>query len=282
MWSCCPFHTEKTPSFKVEDGWFHCFGCGANGDSIEWLRLMERCSFKKAVEALAGDCISLSSHSLALRRMRKTDDTTRKIREARAIWMSATPIGHTKGADYLRARGIQQFNSPSLRYIDQFHREPGCFPALVAAIATPNREVCGVQVTLLADSGMCKAEVAVPRKTYGVLADGAVRLAPATDVLGIAEGVETALSAMLMTGIPVWACLGAARMHRVGIPGTVRHLHLFGDDDEPGRNAVQATVKGHPNLRRIVRMPPEGFGDWNDALFARAEGALFEIPQVPA
>jgi len=33
-WGCCPFHTEATPSFMVEDDHFHCFGCGAHGDVI--------------------------------------------------------------------------------------------------------------------------------------------------------------------------------------------------------------------------------------------------------
>ena len=34
---CCPFHTEKSPSFYVYDDGFHCFGCGAHGDAVTFV-----------------------------------------------------------------------------------------------------------------------------------------------------------------------------------------------------------------------------------------------------
>ncbi len=51
----CPFHAEKTPSFSVSPskGVFHCFGCGAGGDAITFLREIEHLSFAEAVERLA-------------------------------------------------------------------------------------------------------------------------------------------------------------------------------------------------------------------------------------
>lgn len=53
-WGLCPFHGERTPSFKVEGGRFHCFGCGADGDTIEWVRRTEGLDFADAVRHLAG------------------------------------------------------------------------------------------------------------------------------------------------------------------------------------------------------------------------------------
>ncbi|MDE2336431.1 MAG: DNA primase [Alphaproteobacteria bacterium] len=52
---CCPFHKEKTPSFTVNDqkGFYHCFGCGAHGDSIGFLMNHDNMSFMDAVEQLA-------------------------------------------------------------------------------------------------------------------------------------------------------------------------------------------------------------------------------------
>ncbi|ASY44997.1 DNA primase [Sphingobium xenophagum] len=52
---CCPFHSEKTPSFTVNDDkeFYHCFGCGAHGDAISWLTIHEGMDFMDAVKQLA-------------------------------------------------------------------------------------------------------------------------------------------------------------------------------------------------------------------------------------
>ncbi len=51
----CPFHTEKTPSFTVNDtkGFYHCFGCGAHGDVIKFSMETEGWSYPEAIERLA-------------------------------------------------------------------------------------------------------------------------------------------------------------------------------------------------------------------------------------
>jgi DNA primase len=51
----CPFHNERTPSFTVDrdKGLYHCFGCGAGGDVIRFVREIDRLDFPEAVEALA-------------------------------------------------------------------------------------------------------------------------------------------------------------------------------------------------------------------------------------
>ena len=54
--ACCPFHSEKTPSFTVNDekGFYHCFGCGAHGDAIRFLTEARGLPFMDAVKELAG------------------------------------------------------------------------------------------------------------------------------------------------------------------------------------------------------------------------------------
>ncbi len=57
MWGCCPFHKEKSASFKVENErrTYHCFGCGAGGDAFKWLMETEGLTFPESVERIAGE-----------------------------------------------------------------------------------------------------------------------------------------------------------------------------------------------------------------------------------
>jgi putative DNA primase/helicase len=183
----------------------------------------------------------------------------------------ASPAERTIVQLYLRARGITIAPPPSLRCAGGGYHLTDPVTAMVAAVQAPDRRTIAVQVTRLDPGGERKAQVLVPRRTYGALGDGAVRLAAAGDVLGIAEGVESALSAMQLSGVPTWACLGAGRMHRVAVPDGVRELHVFTDNDGPGRDAGERTANVHLHHRRVVlRRPPDHLNDWND--FLRAKG----------
>ncbi len=53
--ACCPFHNEKTPSFTVSQDkqFYHCFGCGAHGNSVSFLMEYDRLEFPEAIEELA-------------------------------------------------------------------------------------------------------------------------------------------------------------------------------------------------------------------------------------
>ena len=51
---CCPFHADRNPSMKV-DSRFHCFGCGADGDVIDFTAKLFQLSLRQAAEKLASD-----------------------------------------------------------------------------------------------------------------------------------------------------------------------------------------------------------------------------------
>lgn len=72
----CPFHSENTPSFSVNEelGFYYCFGCGASGDAITFIRDKEHLDFVGAVERLA------SFSNISLRYTNKFSDGNRKKR----------------------------------------------------------------------------------------------------------------------------------------------------------------------------------------------------------
>ena len=55
FWGCCPFHGEKSPSFKVNPstGLWHCFGCGEGGDVFSYVQRRENLDFPDAIRYLA-------------------------------------------------------------------------------------------------------------------------------------------------------------------------------------------------------------------------------------
>ena len=101
----------------------------------------------------------------------------------------------------------------------------------------------------------------------------AVRLSPlgtADDVLGVAEGIETALSASALFGIPVWAVLNTSMMRTFQPPAGIREVAIFADNDASfaGQNAAYALGAAlKPNGFDVTIHVPEISGqDWNDVL----------------
>lgn len=137
-------------------------------------------------------------------------------------------------------------------------------PSMVAAVRDLNGRLLAVQVTYLTPAGD-KSPVAIPRRTIGSMASGAVQLGLFDQRLGVAEGTEKALAAMQLTGIAgVWSCLGANRMHHVSIPRGVRELHIFADADEAGRLAASRTALANRSRRVVIHYPPQGCKDWDE------------------
>ena len=79
----CPFHNERTASMKIYAQSFYCFGCGAGGDVIDFVRLYERCDFKTAFRMLGGEFDNhTKKHALSAYK-RDADKRTREKRTAR-------------------------------------------------------------------------------------------------------------------------------------------------------------------------------------------------------
>ncbi len=116
----CPFHNEKTPSFTVneEKGFYHCFGCGANGDLIDFVRQTEGVEFPEAVERLAAMAgIAVPTQRPEERERQKRSATLHDAMELAAKWFTAQLAGQAaRGArDYLSRRQLSEAAVASFR-----------------------------------------------------------------------------------------------------------------------------------------------------------------------
>jgi len=111
MWGCCPFHNEKSASFKVsnERRTYKCFGCGKGGDCFRWLVETEGLSFRESVEKLAGEAgVELPKWSPDDEAREQKKKSLYDIVELAAKFYEAQlfePAGK-QARDYLKARGL--------------------------------------------------------------------------------------------------------------------------------------------------------------------------------
>jgi putative DNA primase/helicase len=245
----CPCHEDRKASLSISE---------KNGTLL--LHCFAGCEFENIIDVLRDRGIIGAN---GLERARRPAPYVRPVAtehepDARAarLWNNSVPPQGTPVQTYLERRGIP-IMSPSLR----FHRGT-C--AMLAGFQRPDGKIVGVQSTFITTDGE-KASVDA-RRTYADMRDGAVRLAAAAEVMGLSEGTETGLSAMVMSGVPVWVSLGRGRLHDVFLPELVREVHIFGDNDQPGRVAAQRAADVHLQAGRRVKLwfPPDGINDFNN------------------
>ena len=147
----------------------------------------------------------------------------------------------------------------------------GRYPAIVAPVRDVDGDLVTVHVTYL-DGGR-KIDRRAPRKLLSPLTGRqgcAVRLMPIHgDTLGIAEGIETALSAAAIQGIPVWAAANATLLGLFEPPPEPTTLRIYSDRDGAGLSAalnLQKRLQGRINV--VIHAPPPPAKDWNDVLVA--------------
>ena len=261
----CPAHEDRTPSLSVSLGrhaiLLHCFA---------------GCPNEAVIAALARhgvrprELFDGSGEPLLDQPREEGID-----RNACRLWRGAGALKDSVAETYLMKRGLTQFSS-DLRFHPETPLGPRgavrFLPAMLAAVRT-DLGVIAVHRTFLDPSSGRLADFDRPRRALGSLQYGAVRLAtPRGGRLGLGEGIETALSAMQLFGVPAWATLGNERFGLVTIPESVRELHLFLDNDAGGDLAEERAREAYAcDGRRIVAMrPSRADEDWNDVLMRRA------------
>ena len=102
----CPFHGEKTPSFVVSPSRqiYHCFGCGAGGDSIKFVMELEKLSYPEAIEKIA----AMNNFSLTYTKGSSDYSDAKRVLENVGKWYSKNLASNLVAKDYLKSRGISQ------------------------------------------------------------------------------------------------------------------------------------------------------------------------------
>lgn len=262
---CCPAHDDRTPSLSVRIGATSLLlKCFAGCDTLEVIRAIRRAGL------MDRDRLTTLQDGRSDRR----DDDERHRNAAIRLWGQARPVEGTPAERYLRARGLP----PPYTQVRFHPRTPlgsGAERLHLPALITAVRDISGViaiQRTYLDPSG-AKRTMVQPRRTLGRLGSGAVRLVPAGERLGIAEGYETACAAMHLLRLPVWASLGSTRVAHVAIPPSVRTVVLLPDHGRAGvlaESAARATFLAQ-GLRVETLWPPTWASDWADVLMRQEE-----------
>ena len=267
----CPAHDDNSPSLSVRLGdtaiLFHCFaGC----TPVEVMKALQRRNLhdRSAVAMPAGKS-KRDMGALALR-----------------LWKASRPIAGTLAEAYLLARGLSSPLPRTLRFNPATILGSGAdrrtMPAMIAAVED-DLGLVAVQRTFLDPDDVLRRPIVKPKVSLGFLGTAAIRLAPATDELGLAEGIEDALSATAWFGTPTWALGGVERLAFVAIPEKVRRVIVYRDR---GRAAERLLEKAREHLmangRELVSRVPEDHDDWNDAWRAHlSSGYLKQKSNAP-
>lgn len=263
------------------DGDYFCSQCGA-GKGLGLLMKVSGMDFKTAVNRID----EIIGNEPAMRKQERKEPYLPDKRGLRALWASSRRIeSGDPVATYLAAREIDIKVPSCLRYVpdmdyrheDNTHTK---HPGMIATFSDKDGKPFTLHRTYLTKGGS-KSGLEPNRKLMPgrVAKGGAVRLMPFTERLGIAEGIETALSASIIHDMPVWAALTEGLLRAWEPPSEVKNVVIFGDDDENfvGQSAAYDLAKRLATTTKIfveVRIPKLVGHDWNDALRDGMMGAM--------
>jgi putative DNA primase/helicase len=199
---------------------------------------------------------------------------------ARKLWAQGRALAGTLSARHCEGRGVgpEHLSLTALAHhpaapISAYRPGRATRPALMAAIRDPDGDLTAVEITYLTAGGRRAFDLALPRKTVGVIPAGsAVRLdAPAKTML-VAEGVFTTLAARARFGLPAWALLSTSNLRRWRAPDGVRTVLIAADRGVDGEASAQrlAAALGEAGVEVRIAVPPAPFGDWDEARSGRA------------
>ena len=148
------------------------------------------------------------------------------------------------------------------------------FHGQVARIVDADGKLVNLHITYLTGDGNKAAVAPQKRVLSGKLPEGsAIRIWPSAKVMGIAEGIETAISAAIIHKMPVWAAVNGAMLSKWIPPQNAEKIFVFGDNDKNFTGQAKAYALANRLVAQFnreveVKIPPETGWDWNDVLMA--------------
>lgn len=271
----CPGDGEGVDRFRLWDkdgcGNYFCACSEGSRDGFELLQCAKSWSFAEAaqaVEDVIGKCPKDGEESKP-----RPETWASKLRRE---------VLKTPRSAYLEGRGLEVAPGldwrKSLPYFGDDGNKSGDWPAMLAPVMRGD-EFLTYHVTYL-DRGS-KAPVNKPRKilpAHVPLEGGACPLyEPDGKLLGIAEGVETAIAAKLIHDVPTWAALNTALLAKWKPPLGIEGVIVFADHDANYAGHSAAYKLAHRLTRMgcevIVKMPPRAGMDWNDVILQQETAA---------
>ncbi len=273
----CPVCSARG-KFRIDDrdgaGTWICV-CGS-GDGM---KLLSATQTNKTFSALCAEVDQLIGNDYRQEKI-PVNSSAAKLRQRVISKFSKLPaLRGTNGAEYLRQRGINKLPAEAIRFCDK-QRHAGKVYHVLYALATDDKgELCYLHRTLL--EGDRKAPLGESAKRQKSLQEEnyleyarsvAIRMFPVSSTLGIAEGIETALSCYQIYGVNTWAVMNSNFMKKFRAPAGVKHLVIFADMDKHSATGQAAAFEcAHANLmakndivKVSVRWPDNG--DFNDML----------------
>lgn len=257
------------------------FGCYRQGISDTW-SADDRAGLTHQQRAALATALATAMAEREAHQRQQWADNARRIAHVWAQCVALVPGDPV--TLYLKRRGFAGvWPLPGVlrlhRRLSYWHagNQLGNFPAMVAPLVAPDGRMVALHRTYLATDGR-KADVPTVKKLTGAagsLAGACIPLhKPAAGVLGIAEGIETALAGWCASSVPTVAAYSAGNLAAWRWPDGVQRLVIFADADKAGREAADAlrarALAG--GLRAEVLTPTAEGADWCDVWAERSAG----------